>query len=95
MPSTIKTLKETRVEAGLTLKELADRTGLTWSTIQAIEQGRTPGSWTARMKLADALHIPIRYLLTEVENEAIQIWLRDGSSRKARQPRSSSKAATK
>jgi transcriptional regulator with XRE-family HTH domain len=49
------TLRKARLKARLTIQELADKSGLTWATIQAIEAGRTPGTFAAKMKLIDAL----------------------------------------
>jgi len=50
------TLREARIKAGLTIHELADKSGLTWATVQAIEAGRTPGILMAKMKLIDGLN---------------------------------------
>jgi len=58
----ILTLREARIEAGMTIQELAKKAELTWSIVQAIESGRTPGSLMAKVYLAGALHIEFREL---------------------------------
>ena len=63
------TLREARLKAGLTQKELADKAGLTWATLQAIEMGRTPGSFMAKYKLVDALGLTLKELWPETYAE--------------------------
>jgi len=55
-------IKETRKQAGLTLKQLADATKLTPGTLSKIENGLTKPSITTLEMLADTLKIDIGYL---------------------------------
>lgn len=54
------TLREARLKAGITVQELANKSRLTWATVQAIETGRTPGTFTAKMNLANALGLTLK-----------------------------------
>ena len=55
-------LRDARVAANMTLQELANASGVGWSTIQAIECGRTPGKLTDKTKLAGALRLSFQVL---------------------------------
>ena len=62
-------LREARTKAGLTIDELAQKADLNYSTCQKIESGRLKGSLTARLKIADALNLPRRLLMTDAEEK--------------------------
>jgi transcriptional regulator with XRE-family HTH domain len=63
--------RETRERAGLSIQDVALKAGLGWGTVQAIETGRMPGKMIDRTKLAEALHLPLRYAMTSEETEAM------------------------
>jgi transcriptional regulator with XRE-family HTH domain len=52
-------LRQVRTKAGLTQQELADRSGLAWSTIQQFEVGRREPSFAALVKLAAGLGVSL------------------------------------
>jgi DNA-binding response OmpR family regulator len=54
-------LRERRNGAGLTLKQLANRTGLSVSLISQIELGKSAASMSTLHKLATALHVKMTY----------------------------------
>jgi XRE family transcriptional regulator, regulator of sulfur utilization len=60
-------LKEVRISRDLTLKGLAERTGLSVSYLSDIERGRTNPSLTTLETLAVALDITVLDLLTGVD----------------------------
>ncbi len=59
--------KRTREEAGLTLRELAEKAGLAPSTIQKIENSRIVPSLAVSIRLADALNRKVSYFIEEEE----------------------------
>jgi DNA-binding NtrC family response regulator len=54
-------LREQRTKAGLTLKQLANRTGLSVSLISQIELGKSAASMSTLHKLATALQVKMTY----------------------------------
>ena len=57
-------IKEARVAAGLTQKELAAKVGIPYQSIQKLEYGsRDPGRMEARTLIADALGVDPRALI--------------------------------
>ena len=64
-------LRVRRLSAGLTIEELAAKVGLTASMVRAVEVGAQKGSLMTRARLADALKIPLRYLVSKQESEII------------------------
>jgi len=64
-------LRGRRKKMGMTLQQVADKSGLTWATVQAVESGRTPGTFMVRKKLTNALGIPFRALMNPEEVRAI------------------------
>jgi transcriptional regulator with XRE-family HTH domain len=52
-----------REEAGWTTRELVARTGLSPSTIRAIERGSRGTTWNSRRQLAGGLGVKLSYLL--------------------------------
>jgi transcriptional regulator with XRE-family HTH domain len=62
-------LRDARTSARLTLQELANMSGVGWGTIQAIEAGRTPGTLTDKIKLADALRRAFKELFPSTHGE--------------------------
>jgi len=72
MPKVKKTnLRKERKKNGWTIDELAQKAGLNYSTVQSIESGRLKGSFMAKHKLADALKIPVRWLMTDEEERML------------------------
>ena len=58
-----------RTKRGLTLRELAEKTGLSFSFIGDIEHGRTNPSVKSLLKLMEALEIPPDELRGHFQNE--------------------------
>jgi len=58
-----KKLKDKRIRAGLTQQELADKTGMTQTTIARIETDRVEPAVRSLRKLSDALGVTISDLL--------------------------------
>lgn len=58
-----KTLKDTRIRAGLTQAELAEKAGTTQTTIARIERDAVQPAVTTLRKLATALDVSISDLL--------------------------------
>ena len=61
-----KRLRERRSAAGLTLKQLANRTGLSVSLISQIELGKSAASMSTLYKLATALQVRMTYFFETV-----------------------------
>ncbi len=59
-------LRELRTHAGLTLKQLANRTGLSVSLISQIELGKSAASMSTLHKLATALQVKMTYFFETV-----------------------------
>jgi DNA-binding response OmpR family regulator len=59
-------LREKRTAAGLTLKQLANRTGLSVSLISQIELGKSAASMSTLHKLATALQVRMTYFFETV-----------------------------
>ena len=59
-------LREQRTEAGLTLKQLANRTGLSVSLISQIELGKSAASMSTLHKLATALQVKMTFFFETV-----------------------------
>jgi DNA-binding NtrC family response regulator len=59
-------LRARRTEAGLTLKQLANRTGLSVSLISQIELGKSAASMSTLHKLATALQVKMTYFFETV-----------------------------
>lgn len=59
-------IRERRSERGLTLKQLANRTGLSVSLISQIELGKSAASMSTLHKLATALGVPMTYFFETV-----------------------------
>lgn len=55
-------LREARLEAGLTAQELAAMAGISRTLLTAIETDRNPGKFDVLHRISDALHIPFRLL---------------------------------
>lgn len=66
-------IKETRKQAGLTLKQLADAAELTPGTLSKIENGLTKPSITTLEMLADSLKVDIGYLFESEEKKSYVI----------------------
>ena len=61
-----KRLRERRSAAGLTLKQLANRTGLSVSLISQIELGKSAASMSTLYKLATALQVRMTYFFETI-----------------------------
>lgn len=59
-------VRERRIERGLTLKQLANRTGLSVSLISQIELGKSAASMSTLHKLATALAVKMTYFFETV-----------------------------
>lgn len=55
-------LKELRKNADLTQKELADKIGMSDSSIRMIELGKRSGTKNSTKKIADFFNVPVTYL---------------------------------
>jgi len=62
-----KRLRERRSESTLTLKQLANRTGLSVSLISQIELGKSAASMSTLYKLATALQVRMTYFFETVQ----------------------------
>jgi len=62
-----KLLKKTRLEKGLTLREVEKRCGISFSTVSLIENRRHAFSLENLMKLAEAYEVPVSYFFQEAE----------------------------
>ena len=59
-----RALRETRMSAGLTQQQLAERAGLSVSFVSFLESGRKKGSLETYHRLARALGIPLAHLFS-------------------------------
>ena len=62
-------LREARLAAGMSRRELGVKVGISQGLIQKIELGITPGTINTRHRLAEALHIPLRFMWPETLTE--------------------------
>ena len=60
-------IRERRTQLGLTLQELADRSGLSTAFLSQAERGKTTPSLVSVLKLAEALEVDISYFVTPPE----------------------------
>lgn len=65
-------IKTLRKEQGLTLKELADTSGISRSMISLIERGETSPTATVLNKLADALSVSLASLLSSEASSQVE-----------------------
>jgi transcriptional regulator with XRE-family HTH domain len=70
-------LKLRRKEARLTLREVAEMTGLTASFLSQVERGRVNLSLNSLQSIAKVLRVPVLYFLAEEEDSASE--LQEGS----------------
>lgn len=56
-------LREERNKAGMTLEDLAEKSGITWSYIAQVEVGRRNISVDNMHRLAEGVGVPLRELL--------------------------------
>jgi transcriptional regulator with XRE-family HTH domain len=68
----VKALRIARAEAGITLVELAEKSGVSRHTISEIEQGARKPRQATLTKLAKALDRPVSYFLEEHQVPAAQ-----------------------
>jgi len=62
-----KLLKKTRLEKGMTLRDVEERCGISFSTVSLIENRRHAFSLENLMKLADAYEVPVSYFFQEAQ----------------------------
>ena len=62
-------LRQRRKELGLSLRELADRVGLTASFLSQIERDLTSPSLESLRKISDALEVPIFHFFVESDGK--------------------------
>ena len=65
-----KRINRRRTSMGLSLRELADATGVTASFLSQLERGITNASLTSLQKISDALNVPMLYFLSEPRSES-------------------------
>lgn len=63
-------IRRKRMEKKITLRELADRVGLTQGFLSQVERGMTDPSITSLRRLAGALDVPIFYFLMDEEKSS-------------------------
>ncbi|MBG9454125.1 DNA-binding protein [Lysinibacillus sphaericus] len=61
-------IKKTRIEQGMTLKNLSEKTNLSISFLSQIERGSSSLAITSLKKIADAFSVPITYFFESVSN---------------------------
>ncbi|MFC3885472.1 helix-turn-helix domain-containing protein [Bacillus songklensis] len=69
MDEIYKKIRELRLQKGLTLKELSERTELSISFLSQVERGATSLAITSLKKIADALNIKISEFFDDTPNE--------------------------
>jgi len=62
-------LRELRVERALSLRALGERSGVAYDTINKLELGQRPARLSTIRKLADALGVEPRELMTGEDDE--------------------------
>jgi transcriptional regulator with XRE-family HTH domain len=60
-------LRARREELGLTIEGLAVKVGLSPAMVRAVELGLQRGTLTTRSRIADALKVPLKNVLTQKE----------------------------
>lgn len=66
-------IRQRRTELGLSLQEVAQRTGLTPSFLSQVERDQTEPSITSLRKIAEALGVPIFYFLIDDGNHRLVV----------------------
>lgn len=66
-------LREARLNAGLSIQALADKAGLKWAAVQAVEAGRYSGKIITKMKLSAALGMPLKELFPMAYQETAEL----------------------
>jgi len=64
-------LRARREELGMTLEDVAVKVGLSPAMVRAVEVGAQRGTLITRAKIADALKIPLRYIVSKSEADEI------------------------
>lgn len=77
-----KSLREVRKDADLTLQELADKSGVPYSTLQAVEAGHYRPSVLIAHKIAATLRVPALVMFPRIYAEVQELMdvLRKGGS---------------
>ncbi len=73
----MKNLREIRKEYGMTMKELADKIGVSESAISQYENGKREPGYETLIKLAGLFNVSADYLLGIEENDEISISQKD------------------
>jgi transcriptional regulator with XRE-family HTH domain len=69
-------LRKLRLDAGLTLQQLSEKTGIGASTIQVFETSkkrRENYDVVMKHQLADFFHVPVRLLFPEINQQAARL----------------------
>lgn len=69
-PSVGERLREARRERGLTLAEVAERTGVSAPTLSKIENGRVGANFNTILRIAEAMQVPVTRLIGPAESGA-------------------------
>lgn len=67
MRTIFKGLRARRVELDLSIDDLAEKTGLSPSMVRQVEEDRQRGSLSTRIRIANALDLPLRYMVSGTE----------------------------
>lgn len=68
-----KKLRRVRLRKGLTLKAVAERTGLSESFISQLERGRSNASIASIQRIAVALDTPLSELFEEIDDTSVKV----------------------
>lgn len=68
-----KEISKLRKERGMTIRELADKTGITYSAFPGIESGKTDIRIGTLEKIAKGLRIKVSDIIKNAEIEAIKV----------------------
>lgn len=71
MKTKFEGLKARREELNLTLEDLAKLVNISPAYVRSIELGHQKGRLAIRSRIADALKVPLRYLLSDAEAKEI------------------------
>ena len=65
----LKRIKEIRQKRGISLRQLAQKTGLSAYYLSQVERGKANPSMATMKRITDALAMPLKALLTDTEDE--------------------------
>ena len=67
MRTIFKGMRARRIDLAMTIEDLAEKAGLSTSMVQQIESDKQRGSILTRIKIANALDLPLRYMVSGTE----------------------------